>query len=597
MAVVHLVEERVGGDPVALKILHPHLASRPSARRRLERELEASERVKHPCVLAVDELIATDAGALALRMPVCMGGTLQERVDRDGPLGPTELQGLLDDLGGALDAAHAAGVLHRDLTPGNVLFTADGSLRLTDFGLARLGDGHTATATSALGTPGYAAPEAWDGHSRDPRSDAFSLGAVLYFGATGEPPYGGGTALAAIQRQLAGELVPLRAHRDDLEPALAHTIEGLLRPDLHTRLSVHDALRLLGAEDTPAEHGDDPSDAGPSDPPTRLQWTQVGSTLSMLGLIGVGWFQDLGPFLLSTIIDGHAIPKPDVFEMSQGVSALLLLPLCLMPALVGALAGWKRDSTKRLGPWVGIGVLAVIDLLYALAAGVVMPEMNMRSTADIFGTMLLHLGAFVPLSALVLLLSRPWQGLRAVARSGSATEAPSASTDEAVDTPSDSQALAEKCAETLDLLARAVADAPDPVRQDLSTHVAALHEELEAIATHAVTLQAGRDALGHDPTLIGRLEARLARARTLGGSDMAALEEMLAAHERTQAEVEALDAELIAITARQLAIQAAASDALRALLVGTTEVSHTRADLEELRRSSAMVRASSQEIS
>jgi hypothetical protein len=142
-----------------------------------------------------------------------------------------------------------------------------------------------------------------------------------------------------------------------------------------------------------------------------------------------------------------------------------------------------------------------------------------------------------------------------------------------------------------------VADAPDPVRQDLSTHVSALSEELQAIATHAVTLQAGRDALGHDPTLIGRLEARLARARTLGGSEVAALEEMLAAHESTLAEVEALDAELIAITARQLAIQAAASDALRALLDGATEASHTRADLEELRRSSALARASSREVS
>ena len=597
MAVVHLVEERTGGEAVALKVLHPHLASRPSARRRLERELEASERVKHPSVLAVDELIATEAGALALRMPVCTGGTLQERVDRDGPLGPTELQGLLDDLGGALDAAHTAGVLHRDLTPGNVLFTADGSLRLTDFGLARLGDGHTATATSALGTPGYAAPEAWDGQSRDPRSDAFSLGAVLYFAATGEPPYGGGSALAAIQRQLAGELVPLRAHRDDLVPALAHTIEGLLRPDLGTRLSVHDALRLLGAEDVPTAPGDDDPSAGPSDPPTRLQWTQVGSSLSLLGLVGVGWFQDLGPFLLSTIIDGHAIPKPDVFEMSQGVSALLLLPLCFMPALAGALAGWKRDNTKRLAPWIGMAVLAAVNLLYALVAGVVLPDMNMRSTADIFGTMLLHLGAFVPLSAVVMGLSRPWKGLRAAARPSSTSQEEPEPEGEADTTQPDSATLADKCAETLELLARAVADAPDPLRLDLSGHISALNEELDAIRAHAVTIEAAREALGHDPTLIGRLEARLARARTLGGADVAALEGMVAAHERTLAEVEALDAELIAITARQLAIQAAASDALRALLEGAAEASHTRADLEELRRSSALARASSRELS
>ena len=354
MATVVLARDARSGEEVALKLLHAHLSDQPSARRRVAREVAASQQVRHPAVLAVQEVVAVD-GRLGLVLPVCRGGSLQDLVAREGPLSEPRLRALLQALGGALAAAHGAGVLHRDVTPGNVLIR-DGAFVLADFGVARVAVGHTAS-TTALGTPGYAPPEAWDGTGWDPRADAYGLGGVLYFAATGAAPFGGQAGLSAIQQQLDGAHVPLGRRRPELDRALCATVDALLHPEPARRLGVPAALG-----------GGPPPPAPPAGRPP-LQWAQVGTPTTRLLLVALGWFQDLGGFLLTTAIDGHAIPKPDIFEMTQGVSALALLPLCLLPAIGGALRG-RRDRVKRHAPWIGIAALAVLDLTYAMAAGV-----------------------------------------------------------------------------------------------------------------------------------------------------------------------------------------------------------------------------------
>ncbi len=581
MAVVHLVRDRRTGEECALKVIHPHVLDQPSARRRVERELEASRRVQHPQVLEVQELIELP-GSLALRMAALRGGTLIDQVEAHGPVSAGSVARLLDDVGGALAAAHARGVLHRDVSPANIM-VHDNDYLLADFGLARLAEQHSATATSALGTPGYAAPEAWEGPSRDPRSDAFSLGAALYYAATGEAPYGGGTALGALQRQLAGDLVPVRAHRDDLPEPLSQTIEALLHPDPERRPSVEDALRQVlpeGAQDAHAR-GDAPEPAGDH----RLQRTQLGSALSLLALVGVGWFQDLGPFLLSTIVDGHAIPKPDVFEMSQGVSGLLLLPLALMPAVIGFVAGRKKDLERRLAPWVSMAALSILVLLYAVAAGVILPEMGMRGTADIFGTMLFHLGAWVPASTALVLMARPWKGLRAAA--------PALSSEESVQTEV-VDSLEERARSGLRLLQQALGRAPDAVRLDLSDHVQRLEEEVEALEASRRSLEESRRSLAPDEAALGRLQGRLTRARTLG-QPTSALEEALAAHEAAQVEVAALDEQLVAQTARLLHIRAAAAQAHRGLVEHAPSET-VQVALDELRARADLVARARREV-
>ncbi len=252
MATVWLAEDRTRGERVALKVLHAHLADDPEARARLSREVRAASRIRHPSVLVAHELHELD-GHLALSMPAHPGVTLEALV-ADGPLDAASLTRLARQLSGALAEAHRQGVIHRDITPNNVLMDARGDAALVDFGLSRLEDGATATATSVAGTWGYAAPEIYEGARADPRGDLYSLGAVLWFAATGAPPYDAPTPGAVLRLQLEGALPSLAERRPDLSVSMVQTIEALLqrRPEdrPEAAATVRDALdagRLLPA--------------------------------------------------------------------------------------------------------------------------------------------------------------------------------------------------------------------------------------------------------------------------------------------------------------------------------------------------------------
>lgn len=554
MATVHLARDREANADVALKVLHGHLADRPAMRRRLAREVEATRRIRHPAVLLADgphELGDT----LALSMPLARDGTLLERVEADGPLDEAGLRRVLAAVGGALVEAHRAGILHRDVTPGNVLLDGDRVL-LADFGLARIADGTTAS-TTALGTPGYAAPETWDG-ATDPRSDAFGLGAVLYFAATGHAPYEAATAVGSLERQRRGDLDPLAARRPDLPADLVRAIEGLLRPVVEERAALADALEARVVAPAPSRRG-------------GWQWTQVGSAASLVLLVLLGWFQDLGAFLLATMVQGHAVPDAGIFEMTQGVSALLLLPLALLPALAGALAG-RRDAHRRVAPWAGIAALASLNLLYALAAGVVLPAMGMRSDMDMVGTMMFHLAAFVPLALVTLAAVRPWKALRGEA---------------VAEAPAD---LATQARTALEQLRSALGGAgvPEVVRTDLGATVRALLADVDELsAVLAERLEAR-------PPELERLQARLARARTLGSAEVDELARAVAAEEAAcEAEEEAV-ARRTRATARLLEIRATASVA-RARLRGPEARPVTEA-LQKLRRGAQSAAAARSEL-
>jgi serine/threonine-protein kinase len=533
MATVHLALDHQTGQQVALKVLHAHLADRPSTRRRLERELEAALRVAHPAILHPLERVEVD-GVPALVLPALSGQTLADRVEQEGPLDAVALQHLLEQVGGALAAAHGAGVLHRDITPNNVLWD-DGEPRLVDFGLARLADQGTAT-TGALGTVGYAAPEAYTEGCRDPRSDAYSLGAVLFFAATGRPPFDAPTAMGALTQQLDGRHTPLADLRPEVPASLAHTIEALLAPDLEQRPSVPAALRLrarLVAVETPR---------------TRLQWTQVGSLVSLVALVAIGWVQDVGAFLLATVIQGHGVPSPDIHEMTQGVSALLLLPLALLPALVGAVVG-RDDPERRLAPWMGIAALAVLDLLYALAAGVLLPAWGMSGQADLFGTMLYHQGAFVVLAAVIVVACRPWRSLTRVQVLPPVVRAP----------------LADEARAALASLAAALKTAPAAVQADLSELVRDLSGAVDELAAELVTVELALQDTSADPARLATLEARLARSAA-HGEPTADLERALAAQRDLLAQADALDARRVRAVASLLEVQVETAHARRTLL-------------------------------
>lgn len=234
MATVYLTRDQLRGEVVALKVLHDHLAQTPSMRERLRRELLATSRLRHPNVLVAHEIHELD-GHLALSLPFHSGTTLLDQVATHGPLSPAALERLAQELASALADAHRQGIIHRDVTPSNVMLSDSGSSVLTDFGLARLEELRTATATSTLGTAGYAAPEVYQNVRAEPRSDLYSLGAVLYFAATGKGPFEASNPMGVLKRQLEEDFRPLAKVRTDLPAPLVATIESLLHRELAAR--------------------------------------------------------------------------------------------------------------------------------------------------------------------------------------------------------------------------------------------------------------------------------------------------------------------------------------------------------------------------
>ncbi len=206
MGAVYRVRDGDGAE-VALKLLHPHLVDGP-ARERLAREVAALQRVRHPAVARVLDAELDSADAFVVTELV-EGEDLAGHVAHHGPLAGAELADLAERLREALEAVHAAGVLHRDLTPTNVVVGADGPV-LIDFGIAQAAeDARVTTAGNVAGTPGYLSPELLSGGDPDEAADWWGWAATVAFAATGRPPFG--------VRPLAAVLARVRTADADLD--------------------------------------------------------------------------------------------------------------------------------------------------------------------------------------------------------------------------------------------------------------------------------------------------------------------------------------------------------------------------------------------
>jgi streptogramin lyase len=180
----HLGLER----PVALKVIARELADREGFRERFLRESRLAASLDHPAVVPVFDSREVD-GELIVAMRLVEGGDLRRTIDREGPLPPARAIALLGQVAEALDTAHAAGIVHRDVKPHNVLVEGDRAF-LSDFGLAKaLGDSGAQSGTSVVGTAEYMSPEQWRGGSVGPATDVYSLGCVLFEALTGIVPY------------------------------------------------------------------------------------------------------------------------------------------------------------------------------------------------------------------------------------------------------------------------------------------------------------------------------------------------------------------------------------------------------------------------
>jgi serine/threonine protein kinase len=215
--------------PVAIKLLAAHLAHVGAARERFAREGRAAAAVVHEHVVAIYNVESDDKTPF-LVMQYVPGRSLQARVDEDGPLGTEEILRIGMQAAAGLAAAHRQGLVHRDIKPSNILLedTVERAV-LTDFGLARAFDDASLTQTGLLaGTPHYMSPEQALGRSVDHRSDLFSLGAVLYFMATGHPPFRAAGPLAVLHRICQDEHRPVWQSNPNIPDELSDVIDRLL---------------------------------------------------------------------------------------------------------------------------------------------------------------------------------------------------------------------------------------------------------------------------------------------------------------------------------------------------------------------------------
>jgi hypothetical protein len=252
MGTVWSAHDEVLGRPVAVKevLLPPGTpdAEADALRERSLREARAIAALSHPNVVTLYD-VAREGAAPFVVMELVASASLAE-VLRDGALPPHRVIAIGAAVAAALQAAHAAGITHRDVKPGNVLMAHDGRIKLTDFGIARNPADQTLTATGLmLGSPAYIAPEIASGGPINPASDLWGLGATLFAAVEGRPPYDAGTAMATVAAVVHDE-VP----RASCSGPLAEVISGLMVKDPLRRIPLLQVRRLLGAPPEPADH-------------------------------------------------------------------------------------------------------------------------------------------------------------------------------------------------------------------------------------------------------------------------------------------------------------------------------------------------------
>jgi len=244
MADVYEAEDTLLGRSVAVKLLHANFASDDAFVARFRREAQAAANLSHPNIVAIYDW-GKDEGTYFMVMELIRGRTLREIVKSEGSLLPRRSAEIAAETAAALSVAHQHGVYHRDLKPGNIMITEDGSVKVTDFGIARaLDDSEELTRTGAvIGTATYFSPEQAQGLPADDRSDVYSLGIVLYEMLAGQPPYTGESPVA-VAYQHVSELAPAPdSVNPDVPREIAAIAEHAIRKKPEDRYRTADEFR------------------------------------------------------------------------------------------------------------------------------------------------------------------------------------------------------------------------------------------------------------------------------------------------------------------------------------------------------------------
>jgi eukaryotic-like serine/threonine-protein kinase len=311
MAKVFLGTDTVLGRTVAVKILAPQYADDDSFVQRFRREAQAAASITHPNIVSVFDT-GSDDGIHYIVMEYVEGRTLAEILAGGGRILPDRAIDIAMDVDRALEAAHARGVIHRDIKPGNIMLDPRGAVKVTDFGIARVTTTADTVAQTAaiMGTAAYLSPEQAQGLPNDGRSDIYSLGCVLFEMVTGRPPFLGDSPVAVASKQVLEQPVPPSRLNSDITADLDAVILRTLAKNPANRYQSAEEMRadlertkrglpvlatpLLAAGATQVL---DPPPAQatqllpPPEPDRGTNWVPIAVTLILIGLLGaLLWF-------------------------------------------------------------------------------------------------------------------------------------------------------------------------------------------------------------------------------------------------------------------------------------------------------------------
>jgi Tol biopolymer transport system component len=320
MGVVFLGYDPDLDRPVALKVLAPHLAWEAPFVERFLREARAAARLNHPHIVTIHD-VGQDEGWYYFVMEYLEGQTLAEIIRDRGALPPDEALAILDSLAGALDYAHAEGLVHRDVKPVNVVVQAGGRVVLTDFGIARAAQETGLTRTGmVVGTPQYMSPEQARGEDLDRRSDVYSLGVVAYEMLGGRVPFDGTTPHAVLHQQIYESPPPLGQVRPDLPGGVEAVLDRALAKAPERRYpSAGELVGALGAalagrgakQAVPGRRAREKQTKGPSLSPRLL----AGAA----GLVAVA----VVAVVLIVLLGGGGGPEPGTAAVAAGPTVTL----------------------------------------------------------------------------------------------------------------------------------------------------------------------------------------------------------------------------------------------------------------------------------
>src|SRR5436190_23864063 len=232
--------------PVALKVLAGHLEADVEFVERFQREARAAAQVEHPNVIQVLN-VAEEKAQHFIILQFIDGENLEQLQERNGKLELQLATRIARDAAAGLEALHAQAIVHRDIKPANIMLTKDGSVKITDLGLARnlkAASSFTTVSGAFMGTPGFIAPEQVDGPAVDARADLYSLGVVYYMMLSNELPFNAVTAMEMATQRVTLDPIPIEDRVPNIDKRAAEIVRKLLKKDVTERYADATALKL-----------------------------------------------------------------------------------------------------------------------------------------------------------------------------------------------------------------------------------------------------------------------------------------------------------------------------------------------------------------